>query len=289
MTLNGDAESIIKCNHICNRYGLDTISVGATIAWAIECYEQKIFSRKETGGIELTWGNAEAIVAATQAIADQTGFGKVLALGSAGAAKKLGKGAQYLQTVRGIELPMHDPRFSPRFARTYQHDPTPARHVKGGLGIFDFRSPNEVKYDYDGRGQLDVAVTCHTEIMNTSGSCLFGGFSMPQDALPRLIEAVTGWDFKEDEVVRTGKRIMNIRHVFNLREGQKPADSLLPNRCVGDPPLTEGPLKGITIDHRKLADQFFESIGWDTKTLVPTRESLEGLGGMEDVIRDLYH
>jgi len=112
---------------------------------------------------------------------------------------------------------------------------------------------------------------------------------MPQDALPRLIEAVTGWDFKEDDVVRTGKRIMNIRHVFNLREGQKPADSLLPTRCVGDPPLTEGPLKGITIDHRKLADQFFESIGWDTKTLVPTRESLEGLGGMEDVIRDLYH
>jgi aldehyde:ferredoxin oxidoreductase len=289
MTLNDDVESIIKCNHICNLYGLDTISVGATIAWAIECYENGILSKNETGGIELTWRNAEAIVAATQAIADQTGFGKVLALGSAGAAEKLGKGAQYLQTVRGIELPMHDPRFSPRFARTYQHDPTPARHVKGGLGIFDFRSPNEVKYDYDGRGQLDVAVTCHTEIMNTSGSCLFGGFSMPQDALPRLIEAVTGWDFKEDDVVRTGKRIMNMRHVFNLREGQKPADSVLPTRCVGDPPLTEGPLKGVAIDHRKLADQFSESMGWNRQTLVPTRESLEDLGGMEDVIRDLYH
>jgi aldehyde:ferredoxin oxidoreductase len=289
MALNDDVESIIKCNHICNRYGLDTISVGATIAWAIECYENGIFSKKETGGIELTWGNGEAIVAATQAIADQTGFGKVLALGSAGAAEKLGKGAHYLQTVRGIELPMHDPRFSPRFARTYQHDPTPARHVKGGLGIPDFRSPNEVKYDYDGRGQLDVAVTCHTEIMNISGSCLFGGFSMPQGALSRLIEAATGWDFKEDDMLRTGKRIMNMRHVFNLREGQKRADSLLPTRCVGDPPLTEGPLKGVTVDHRKLADQFFESIGWNKETLVPTRESLEDLGGMEDVIRDLYH
>ena len=289
MTLNDDVESIIKCNHICNRYGLDTISVGAAIAWAIECYENGVLSKKETSGIELTWRNAEAIVAATQAIADQTGFGKVLALGSARAAEKLGKGADYLQTVRGIELPMHDPRYSPRFARTYQHDPTPARHVKGGLGIPDFRSPNEVKYDYDGRGQLDVAVTCHTEIMNTSGSCLFGGFSMPQDALPRLIEAVTGRDFKEDDMLRTGKRIMNMRHVFNLREGQKRADSLLPTRCVGDPPLTEGPLKGVTVDHRKLADQFFESIGWNRQTLVPTRESLEDLGGMEDVIRDLYH
>jgi aldehyde:ferredoxin oxidoreductase len=95
MTLNDDVESIIKCNHICNLYGLDTISVGATIAWAIECYENGILSKNETGGIELTWRNAEAIVAATQAIADQTGFGKVLALGSAGAAEKLGKGAQY--------------------------------------------------------------------------------------------------------------------------------------------------------------------------------------------------
>jgi aldehyde:ferredoxin oxidoreductase len=119
MTLNDDAESIIKCNDICNRYGLDTISVGCTVAWAIECYENGIFTKKETEGIELTWGNAEAIVALTQAIADQTGFGKVLALGSAGAANKLGKGAQYLQTVRGIELPMHDPRYSPGFARTY--------------------------------------------------------------------------------------------------------------------------------------------------------------------------
>ena len=288
MALNDDAESIIKCNHICNRYGLDTISVGATIAWAIECYENGIFAKKETGGIELNWGNSNAIVALTEAIAEQKGFGKVLALGSAKAAAKLGKGTEYLQTVQGIELPMHDPRFSPRFARTYQCDPTPARHVKGGLGIPDFQSPNEVKYEYDGRGQMDVAFTCHTEIVNAGGSCIFGGFSMPQVALAGLIEAVTGWDFKEEDVLRTGKRIMNMRHVFNLREGKKRSDSQLPKRCVGDPPLAEGPLKGVTLDHRTMADRFFESIGWNIETLVPTRKSLEDLGGMEDVIKDLY-
>jgi aldehyde:ferredoxin oxidoreductase len=291
MALNDDVESIIKCNDICNRYGLDTISVGCTIAWAIECYENGIFTKKETEGIELTWGNAEAIVALTQAIAEQRGFGKILALGSAKAAEKLGKGAKYLQTVRGIELPMHDPRYSPGFARTYQYDPTPARHVKGGLGIPDFGSPNEVKYNYEGRGQMDMGVTCHTEIVNTSGLCLFGGFSMPPDAAIRFIQAVTGWDFKEEDVIQTGKRIMNMRYVFNLREGQKPNDdeNTLPKRCVGEPPLTEGPLKGITVDHKKLAYYFSESMGWDEETLIPTRESLEGMGGMEDVIRDLYH
>ena len=111
---------------------------------------------------------------------------------------------------------------------------------------------------------------------------------MPHDALPGLIEAATGWDFKEDDMLRTGKRIMNMRHVFNLREGRKRADSLLSKRCVGEPPLTDGPLKGVTVDYRKLADQFFENIGWDKETLVPTRESLEELRGMEDVIRDFY-
>jgi aldehyde:ferredoxin oxidoreductase len=290
MALNDDIESIIKCNDICNRYGLDTISVGCTVTWAIECYENGIFTKKETEGIELTWGNGEGIVAMTQAIADQTGFGKVLALGSAKAAAKLGKGAKYLQTVRGIELPMHDPRYSPGFARTYQYDPTPARHVKGGLGIVDFGSPNEVKYNYEGRGQMDMGVTCHTEIVNSAGMCIFSAFCMPQDAAVRFIGAVTGWDFKEEDIIQTGKRIMNMRHVFNLREGQRPNDeeNALPKRCVGEPPLKEGPLKGITVDHKKLAYYFSESMGWDEETLIPTRKSLEELGGMEDIIRDFY-
>jgi aldehyde:ferredoxin oxidoreductase len=288
MTLNDDIESIMKCNDICNRYGLDTISVGATVAWAIECYENGIFSKSDTGGLGLKWGNADAIVALTQAIADQTGFGKILAIGSAKAAEILGKGAEYLQTVRGIELPMHDPRFSPMFARTYQYDPTPGRHVKGGFGIPDFGSPPEVKYGYGDRGGIDVAVTASTEVMNSAGSCMFGGFSMPQDALARSIEAVTGWEFNGDTMILTGKRIMNMRHAFNLREGHKRADDKLPGRCVGKPPLTVGPVKEVTVDHEKLGDYFFTAMGWDRETLIPSRESLESVGGMEDVIEDLY-
>ena len=284
MALNDDIESIIKCNDICNRYGLDTISVGCTVTWAVECYENAVFTRADTGGLELTWGNGAAIVDLTQAIADQTGFGKVLALGSAKAAEKLRKGFEYLQTVRGIELPMHDPRFSPMFARTYQYDPTPARHVKGGFGIPDFGSPNEVKYSYDGRGGLDMGITCFTEVLNSAGACMFTGFSVPQGALPGLIEAVTGWEI---DVMRAGHRIMNMRHAFNLREGHKRSDDVLPGRCVGKPPLTEGPLKGVTVDNEKLADNFFEAMSWDKSTLVPSKESLEGLG-LQDLVKDLY-
>jgi aldehyde:ferredoxin oxidoreductase len=288
MTLNSNAESIIKCNDICNRYGLDTISVGATIAWAIECYENGIFTKDETNGILLTWGNASSIVAITQAIADQMGFGAALALGSEHAAARLGKGSEYLQTVRGMELGMHDPRFSPGFGRTYQHDPTPGRHIKGGLGLGESAAPAEVRYDYASKGHADMAAACHSEIISTSGLCIFGGaFAMTPDVPAKLISAVTGWDFTEGDVLTTGKRIMNMRWAFNLREGQKP-DATLPSRSVGEPPLAAGPVKGVTVDHRTMGAVFWEHMGWDKENLMPTRQSLEEQGGMDDVIRSLY-
>jgi aldehyde:ferredoxin oxidoreductase len=275
MNLNHNAESIIKCNDICNRYGLDTMSVGPTISWAIECYEKGIFTKEETNGIELTWGNADSIVAMTQAIADQSGFGKILALGSMKAADTLGKGKEYLQTVRGIELPMHDPRNSPYLARTYQCDPTPGRHIKGGLGIADLGAPEHIRFQYKGREQADVEATCRNEVLSSAGACAFIGFATPPHALQGLIEAVTG---HEIDMNRTGKRIFNMRHLFNLREGQNPAQNLLPARWLGQPPLEEGPLKGHAVDYRQLAENFFEAIGWDKETALPDKASLKDIG-----------
>lgn len=279
MALNDNAESIIKCNDICNRYGLDTMSVGSTIAWAIECYEKGIFTKEDTKGIELTWGNADAIVAMTLAIAERTGFGEILAHGSMKTAETLDKGKEYLQTVRGIELPMHDPRLSPYLARTYQCDPTPGRHVKGGLGIADLAVPDEVRFRFEGRGQEDADATCGWEVMSSAGTCAFSNFCMPPDALKSLIEAVTG---SEIDMIRTGKRILNMRHLFNLREGLKPTHDLLPARCVGKPPLAKGPLSGNSVDHIKIAENFFEAIGWDKETMMPGEESLKDMGVLLD-------
>ena len=282
MALNDNAESIIKCNDICNHYGLDTMSVGSAIAWAIECYEKGIITKEDTKGIELTWGNAGSIVAMTQAIADQSGFGEILSHGSMKAADKLDKGKEYLQTVRGIELPMHDPRFSPYLARTYQCDPTPGRHIKGGLGIADLSATEEIKFQYKGREQADADATCAAEVMSSSGACAFSNFCMPPHALKGLIEAVTG---NHIDVLRIGKRILNIRHLFNLREGQKPIHNLLPARWLGQPPLEDGPSKGNTVDYRQLAENFFEAIGWDKETMMPDKESLEDMGIPLDFIK----
>jgi aldehyde:ferredoxin oxidoreductase len=288
LVLNDNAEAVLKCNHICNIYGLDTISAGMTVAWAIECFENGVLTKDETGGIELAWGNAEALVQATQEMADQsTEFGKLLALGSAGAAEKIGKGTEYLVTVKGIELPMHDPKLGPGFSRTYAFDPTPARHVKGGLGLEHMQTPDDSKYNAEGSGEPDLRATVAQEIINTAGLCLFKDFTGVENIAWKLIPPVTGWDFGEGEEMNAGLRIFNMRHAFNLREGMKPGDLRLPKRSVGEPPQTEGPLAGVTVDHKGFIRNFFEAIDWDETTGKPSRASLEKLGGMDDVIQAL--
>lgn len=288
LLLNHDVEVLLKCNHLCNIYGLDTISAGATLAWAMECFEHGILKKEDTGGIALTWGNGEAIVQATREMADQsTTFGKLLALGSARAAEKIGKGAEYLVTVKGIELPMHDPRLGPGFSRTYAVDPTPARHVKGGLGIMHMQMPDPSKYNPEGSGKPDLRATVAQEIINTAGLCLFKDFTGVQNIAWKLIPPVTGWNFGQEEEMKAGLRIYNMRHAFNLREGLKPADFQLPKRSVGEPPQVAGPLKGITVDYRSFIRNFFKAMDWDEATGKPSRSSLEKLGGLEDVIESL--
>lgn len=285
MLLNTNAEAIIKCNYICNVMGLDTISAGSTIAWAMECYEKGILTKEETGGLELTWGNAGAIVEALQVMADQsTQFGKLLALGSEGAAKKLGKGFDCLVTINGIELPMHDPRLCRGFARTYFVDPTPGRHVKGGLGILQLLTQNN-----EGTGEQDFIATTEAELINTSGLCHFAEVLFIKNITDKLIKAVVGWDYGQEELVQTGTRIFNMRHAFNLREGFDPLKITVPTtRYVGEPPMEKGPTTGVTVDIKALTRDFIEKIDWDQRTWIPSRQSLGKLGGMDDVIKDLY-
>jgi len=286
--LNSNAEAIIKCNDICNRAGLDTIATGMTVAWAIECYENEVLNREETGGIELTWGNSEAMVDITQALADGKGLGATLALGSKAAADKLGKGHEYLVTVRGIELPMHDPKLAPGMARTYQFDATPARHVKGGAGLVQMMDPNPAKYNTEGSGFLDLMVTANIEMINIAGMCLFGMYSGAEGVQLQLLEAVTGGSYKSQDQMKTAMRVMNMKQAFNLREGLKPADFVMPARGVGKPAQEAGPLAGITIDNERLGDNFFAAMGWDRETGKPSRRMLELMGGMDDVVEDLY-
>lgn len=278
--LNDDIESIMKCNEICNRNGLDTISTGSTVAWVLECYEKGLLKKEDLDGIEAVWGKPEAVVALTEKIATQEGVGSILALGQAGASKKLDVGSECLTAAMGIELGMHDPRLTKGWVRSYQYDPTPGRHTKGGAAQFPLEMPD--------RAKMDVGAAGNFELLSAAGLCQFTLFAFPQGVMHEMISAVTGREFDQTTAYLAGLRIMNMRHAFNMREGIRRADYTISPRVVGNPPLTEGPVAGQSVDNEALGDAFFEEIGWDLETGMPVIDKLKQLGGLENVIKDLY-
>ncbi|TET75648.1 MAG: aldehyde ferredoxin oxidoreductase, partial [Dehalococcoidia bacterium] len=194
--LNDDLASIVKINEICNNLGLDTISVGATIGYTIECYENGLLTKTDTDGLEMTWGNAEAIVAMTEKIGRREGFGDVLADGIRVAWEKLGRiGTEYAVHIQGEEIPAHDPKFTPGLATTYLLTATPARHTQGGELLLapGMEIPEEDKYVYTGKSENQWKLVTYVEVCNAAGLCMFGYLSYPIQAIPEQLAAVTGW------------------------------------------------------------------------------------------------
>jgi len=303
MCLNDDLEAILYANEICNRAGLDTISTGAAIAFAIECFENGIISERDTGGIRLGWGNSAAIIELTEQVATRTGFGDILADGVKRAAERIGKGSEkFAIHAGGQELPMHDPRFDPTFGTAYQVEPTPGRHTISSdtyVMLMELHKTfKEVipvkqvtlkssKYSYDKIGEHQVLNSIYVQVANGAGACIFG-LMVGEYPLFEWINAATGWKLATQDFVTVGERILTLRHCFNVREGIRPADTRLKNRAVGEPPLQKGPLSGVTIDEQTLGRRYYEKLEWDYETGLPRRERLEKLG-LDGVARLLYN
>ncbi|MEE8419365.1 MAG: aldehyde ferredoxin oxidoreductase family protein [Dehalococcoidales bacterium] len=270
LCLNSNEESIAMANHICNSYGLDTMSAGATIAFAIECYENGLITKEDTDGIELTWGNHKAIVDMTWKMAKREGFGDILADGVKVAAEKIGKGSEeYAIHIGGQEIGMHDPKLAQPGAASasrYHLDATPGRHTSG-FGPTAFR-----RY-----------------LINAAGVCNFGFFGPggPNDILGKYMAAVTGEDRTMDELLKAGERIATIRHAFLLREGINPLEWAVPPRMIGDPPQAEGPLAGLRADIEAQNYWNLGALDWDRVTTKPSKNKLLALG-LDDVANDLY-
>lgn len=309
LCLNDNLGSIIMANDICNRYGMDTISAGATIAFAMECYEKGLVTREEMDGIDLTWGNHQAIVAMTEKMARREGFGAILADGSRKAAERIGKGSeQFAIHINGQEPAMHDPRSTPSFATVYQSDATPGRHMQGSCGHFemgaleDFDFPHfgvkiphverpAFKHTYTGKGKWEALFRNHSHIGNCSGACLIAdlgpGMVTPVDTIFRALSVITGWQVSPEESLRIGDRMATIRQAINVREGLTPKDIKTPGRMVGNPPLKEGPIANITVDVENMVTEYYEAMSWDPITGKPRKEKLLELG-LEDVARELW-
>ncbi len=287
-----DLAAICRANEICGLNSLDTISAGGTIAFAMECFEKGILTRADTGGIELRFGNADAMLKVLELIARREGIGDLLADGSRKAARRIGRGAEELSMqVKGIEFGMHDPRLKQGLGLIYSVAANGADHMTGmhdtlftqdGRGMEAARSlgsleplpandlstakVDRVKNQHLSRNFSDSMVTCH-----------FAPWTLRQQV--DMIRALTGWDYTDFEALRQGERVATMARVFNLREGLTAADDQLPKRFFA--PAPDGPLKGTAIDPdamNRATQTFYTLMGWDPVTGIPTQEKLEQLG-----------
>jgi aldehyde:ferredoxin oxidoreductase len=293
--LNNDLRSIVYANEICNRNGLDSISTGATVAFAFECFENGLITESDTGGLVLRWGDSRAVVTLTKQIALRIGIGDLLADGVKRAAEKIGNGAEIFAIhVAGQELPMHDPRYEPGLGLVYQMDATPGRHTQAsqfipppdweiGLPVLDHEKPEQKE-----RGQFMKPLSTLNHIVNASGLCLFGYLSTSVEFLTEWLSAVTGFPYTLDELLLAGERIANMRQAFNVREGFNAVKTRIPCRAYGRPPLTEGPLSSIQVDIETLVREYLLSMDWSLEAAIPSRAKLVALG-LKDVADDLYH
>jgi len=297
MCLNDDVESIIKTNEICNRAGMDTISTGCTIAYAMECYEKGLITREDTGGLDLTWGNTDAVVKLTEQMARGEGFGgEVLGMGVKAAAEKIGKGAEeFAMHVQGAEVPMHDPRCYPSLGVSYLMDATPGRHTQygGWMDECGLAPPGLLeqhitdKYTYTGKAEIVKRMACFGHSINAAGVCLFGMTICPASSLAEFMTAATGTEFTTEGLVAIGERIANLRLAFNTREGLDSLNFKIPGRLLGSPPLKVGPTKALTVDNETQVREYLAAMSWDQDTGRPTRETLLRVG-LDFVAEEIY-
>jgi aldehyde:ferredoxin oxidoreductase len=287
MNLVSDIDALQYCNHLCNQYGLDVISAGATVSFAFECYENGLITKEDTGGVELTWGDADAVIHMLNLIGRrEQRAGDIFYSGVRPAVEKLGPAAeQFAMEIGGEELPMHDPKLQPEYYTTYKLDPTPARHTQyegAARAKWDIAPPNRDRAVHTGRGQHHKGASEYMHVVNSAGMCQFIMMAAPNDRIPEWINLTTGWDTTPEEILKAGERIANLRMAFSVREGDIVTKRKVPGRVVGDPALEAGPHEGFKLDTQALEKEYLEACDWDVETAAPSKAKLTELG-LQDV------
>jgi len=294
-----DLKYIAKANELCNKYTMDTISTGIVIAFAMQCYQEGILTKEDTGGIELTFGNKEAMLKMIEKIVHRKGLGDLLSQGSCLAAQKIGKGSEkFIHQVKGQEIPMHDPRLKTGVGLQYALSDYGADHMKAAhdpffkdqdsvgvkemkeLGILEPVSPTDI-------GEKKVALfkllDIYWTVFDILGVCDFGYVPRSVGTMEELLEiirATTGWETTWFELMKLGERSINMAHIFNHREGFTSKDDTLPEVFFRD--FKGGPLNGKFAIHKedfqKALRLRYELMGWDPNNGIPTPAKLIELG-----------
>ncbi len=297
-----DLEAISRANQLCNMYGMDTISCGATIAWAMDCFKNGLLTAEDTDGYDLRFGNAEALVAMVERIGERKGFGRVLGEGSARAAETLGLGQDLVVAVKRHELPAHMPQVKRSLALIYAVNPFGADHQSsehdGSYRWYPKRMAELDLLDPQPSGVLNaekVRYAMYTQrlysLLDTLPVCQFVfGPSWHLYGPSQLVEAmrtVTGWDVSLWELMKIGERRLNLLRAFNAREGvASEADYVPPKLLV---PLEGGSSDGVAVDAEEFEEArrlYYQMSGWDEDGR-PTRAKLEelALGWVADALK----
>jgi aldehyde:ferredoxin oxidoreductase len=277
---------VIKSNEWCNRYGVDSISAGCTVAWAYECFEKGLLTLEDTGGLALEFGSVDGAIALLHLIARREGVGDLLAEGSRGAARRLGRGSEELTAeIKGLEIPMHDPRGSHGLALSYMTSYRGACHkahlveaIEHGLAGY---SGVGLEENYEGMTSEGKApmVRIGEDLgvpLNALALCEFEMWCYQFDDLVRAIRAVTGWeDFSLEEYRATGERLWLLKRALNNLMGVTRADDRLPVKILT--PLPDGAAAGIVPDEALLLGEYYEVRGLDEAGR-PRRAVLEAAG-----------
>jgi aldehyde:ferredoxin oxidoreductase len=296
--MNDNLISIFELNELCNRAAIDVISAGATVAFAMECFEKGILTKKDTGGLDLRWGDWEDIIMLVKMMINREGIGDLLADGVKIASKKIGKDSEkFAIHSLGQEIAMHNPRYYNTLAYSYAYNPTPGRHTTastkfsnaiGSLSkcFHGFRFPKKWKELETKRSAAQALTNCLHQIISSLGLCLFSMYFKGYPGL-ELVNSLTGWNMKMDDLKKAGMRIFNLKHVFTLREGVDLVNNELNGRVYGEPPFKKGPTKGVTIEYKDYFKGVCLAHGWNPDNGYPLKYTLRDLD-LDLAIKDLY-
>ncbi len=294
--LNKDMDAAVHCDYLCNKLGMDTISSGAVIAFAMECMEQGILPPELSRGLDLEWGNPEVLPKLLGMICNREGLGDLLADGVKAAAEKIGRGSsEYAVHVKGLEGPAHDGRSGKVLAIAYGTANRGMCHIhplegmafdRGkmdwGMGKHGVRDPEKVhRWDEKGKGRDCAQLQDGLALPDILTTCKFMSYAgMSPDLWLEILNATTGWEMSEEELIRVGARTMNLQRLFNIREGFGVADDQLPSRVKKVPEFgafKDEPECGIR-DYDAMLREYYESRGWNPETGAPEKETLVSLG-----------
>ena len=275
-----DLASIVIANHLCDEYGLDTISTGGTLAAAMELYERGIIKEEDLqGGPPLRFGNSEVLHYYIEKIAKREGLGDKLAEGGYRLAEMYGH-PEYSMSVKKQELPAYDPRGAEGHGLEYATSNRGGCHVRGYmispeiLGVPKKLDPHDVSEE---KVKWVKTFQDLTAVIDSAGLCLFTSFALTAEDYLDLINAATGFSYTLDEMMLAGERIWNLERVFNIKAGMVPErDDTLPRRLLEEP-MPEGPHKGHVVRLKVLLKYYYKVRGWDEKGH-PTKEKLQELG-----------